>query len=408
VRNIKVIRVIVSGFGAAGTTFLLQVFLSHQLGLAEFGAYAAVTSILTVIAPFISIGISGLFLRRACVDQSQIGQLMPISIVCLLATTLLAYILSVLFLPGVSVVQSICLATFYFPFALQNITVASAQVKERYNVVSVAQSVLPTVKLLIVLFSLFFLVNLTTVSYFIAAGHAIAFYVLLVLFKREFDYKKSADFNINLREISGFMKQSVFYALNGTVNVAQIQISTIVAVFLFGTAASGLYSSASTLLTACFLLPNIVFGTYFLPKYHKMTTDLYSIKTPLKHAYVSFAVGLFAGLILFVLTPFVIKVVYPASFSSASAILMILCLSIPLRFFSTALGAAILSEESIPLKVAVSFLSIVIQAIFMYVLRGYGMQSLAMSYVISEFFVAALYFMIYQRYVNMVRIKLAV
>jgi O-antigen/teichoic acid export membrane protein len=392
----KIIKIILSGFGAAGTTFLLQVIVSHYLPITDFGFYAASNSLLSIVGPLASVGISGLFLRRACVTPAKTEELLGVSLSSLLCTTIISFIITafVFYKSNINLSSSLSLATFYFPIALQYLFISFFQAREKYNIVSLFQSMLPTLRLLFVAISIFVTASLQSISYALAASHLVALLIFYFISKSFFSLKKIAA-NQSIQGGIKFFKESVYYSLNGTLNVAQIQISTIICIFLFGSASSAMYSSANTILAACYILPNLVFGTYFLPKYHKLEIEGSLEKLPVKHGMYSLAVGAVVTMLIVVSAKFIIGFIYPSSFKESANILQILSLSLPFRFFSTAVGASLLSEQSVKKKLFASLISITLQSISVFIFSQYGINFLAVSYVFSELAIAILYYLIF-------------
>ena len=405
----KIIRVLISGFGAAGATFLLQVVISHHLTISDFGKYAASNSMLSIIGPLAGMGASGLFLRKACVNPSQVNSLASLASLSLLITTSLAIALSTIVFVNseIGLLVAICFATYYVPQTVQYISVAYAQFEEEFNSVSILQSLLPVVRLIIVAASTVIVaINLTNLALALCIAHLFAFVLLAGAHKRS-KPKYLLNFSVKFKELIQYLRESVNYSLNGTLNIAQIQISTVFSIYLFGSTASAVYSAANTILAACYILPNTIFGTYFLPKYHKLAPNHSSYMIPIRHAIASFAGGLLVALGLFVSADLIIGNIYPKDFGAATMILRTLACSLPFRFFSTALGAAILSEQSIGKKLMASVGSILFQAAFVYCFRSYGVSAIACSYIFSELLVAGLYYTIYTNHFRSLKITVA-
>ncbi|MDN3549757.1 oligosaccharide flippase family protein [Mucilaginibacter aquaedulcis] len=405
----KVINVIVSGFGAAGATFLLQVFLSHKLSIDQFGIYSAATSILTILGPFASVGISGLFLREACVHIDKETKYWSIALKCLGITVLLSFIVSQFLFAkyNLNLIESLALASYYFPLSLQYLGVALAQSRNDFLKVSLTQVLLPSLRLILVLVSFFYPADLKTILLLLVLSHAISFVFLFASINKvlSFGYiRVKQDFS----EVLKFFKQSCYYSLNGSINVAQIQLSTIVAIFYFGTIGAGLYSSATTLLTACYILPNMIFGTYFLPKYHKLSNDPSSKTLLIKHSFVAFLSGIVFAIAVVICTKYLIGIIYPKAFMKSSDILNILSFSLPFRFFSTALGASLLSAHSIRQKVFASFTAIALQVLFIVVIPKNGIVSLAYSFLFSEIMTSVFYYFIFMGHIRKLSLKTTV
>ena len=395
---LKLFKVLCSGIGAAGATFLLQILLSHQLSMHQFGVYVAVNSSLTMIGPFAGMGVGGLFLRKACVDEIKIKEYFSIALRCLFINITLAFIISqFIFLnTGLNVTQAVFLSTYYLPVSLQYLVISYAQASDNFLKVSVAQIINPFLRVLLVFFLFIFLPSLTNTIILLGIANILSFGILLQLIRQ------SLSFNLLFLKQSkenffSFFKESFFYSFNGTINVIQIQFSVLIAMYFFGSDASGLYSSAIILLTACYILPNIIFGTYLLPQYHKLEKRVLKNQS-IKHAIIAFLFGFLFFVIISISSEFVINILYPNSFKYSALLLNILASSLPFRFFSTAIGAALLNEKCIKYKVSASFLALVFQIILMFFLSGIGTKSISISFVISEVITSILYTGIFLKY----------
>ncbi|MBL0739317.1 oligosaccharide flippase family protein [Flavobacterium sp. GN10] len=396
----KLIRVLCSGFGAAGATFILQVLLSHKLSMQDFGVYVAANSSLTMIGPFAGMGIGGLFLRNVCISEIEKDRYLIMALKCILTNIVIAIIVGniIFFYTGLNFIQSLCLTSFYLPAAIQYLVISYGQVSENFTKVSIAQIINPMLRLIAVLFLFLISPNLTNTVILLLLANIVSFAILLNLI----DLKKALK-KISLEQsrklLFSFYKESFFYSFNGSINVIQIQFSIFIAIHLFGSVASAIYSSAITLITACYILPNLIFGTYLLPKYHKLEKDALKNISQF-YAIAAFLLGLIFVIIIYTLSGIVIQSLYPASFKNSSILLKILAVSLPFRFYSTAIGAALLNEKCIKNKVTASFLSLVFQICLIFFLQGIGEKSLSISFVLSEVFTAIVYTIIFLKYFN--------
>ncbi|KFF02446.1 oligosaccharide flippase family protein [Flavobacterium reichenbachii] len=395
---LKLFKLICSGVGAAGATFLLQILLSHKLSLNDYGIYATANSSISMIGPFAGMGIGGLFLRKACIDHTHSQEYFSIALKCILINILIAFTASqfIFYNTGLNILQALCLSSYCLPIAFQYLVISQAQSLENFTTVSIAQIINPLLRVFVVLFLVVLIPSLTNTVILLCVANSVSFIIMLRLIDKKLSFrliflKQSKEFFFR------FLKESFFYSFNGTINVIQIQFSIIMAMCLFGSNSAGLYSSAIILLTACYILPNITFGTYLLPKYHKLDNAV--LKTiSLKHGGLAFLGGIVFFIAISVLSGDVIKLIYPDSFKNSTQLLNILAISLPFRFYSTAIGAALLNERCIKYKVSASSISVVFQAMLMFFLQKIGETSISISFVISEVLTAILYTLIFLRY----------
>jgi O-antigen/teichoic acid export membrane protein len=394
----KLFKVLCSGVGAAGATFLLQVFLSHKLTMHDFGIYVAASSSLTMIGPFAGMGIGGLFLRKICVNEDKVDKYFSIALKCLLINMLIAFLCSqFIFLnTGLSGFQALCLSSYFLPISVQYLLLSNAQAFDNIYEVSLSQITMPFLRLFLILFLLIFTPSLTNTVFLLSISNIAAFLIISLVISRHISFRLIF-LKQKATELFSFFRESIFYSFNSSINVIQIQFSVLMAIFYFGANTSSLYSSAITLLTATYILPNMVFGTYLLPQYHKL--EKIELKnTAINYAIKAFLVGFFFSMALVVSSDLIIGALYPSSFKKAVLLLSILAFSLPFRFFSTAIGAALLNEKCIKQKVFSSFMSVFAQVSLVYFFHKLGEESIALSFVFSEVFTCLLYFIIFVNY----------
>ncbi|WP_427874960.1 hypothetical protein [Flavobacterium sp. MMS24-S5] len=352
------------------------------------------------MAAFAGMGVGGLFLRKACVDENRYDEYFSVALKCVFINIIIAIIVSqfIFFNTGLDIIQALCLASFYLPIAFQYFVISYAQVSENFAKVSIAQIINPLLRVATILFLFLLSPTLTNTTILLFFANLGSFVVLLKLIDQNkifqllfFKQSKSVFFS--------FFKESFLYSFNGTINVVQIQLSIIMAMYLFGFNTSGIYSSAIVLLTACYILPNIIFGTYLLPQYHKLEKTVLKI-TSLQHSIVAFVLGILFFIVVYASSEIVIKLLYPATFKNSAHLLNILAISLPFRFYSTGIGAALLNEKCIKRKVSASFLGLIFQVFLMLSLRNIGEESLSISFVLSEVLTAVIYTIIFLKYFN--------
>jgi O-antigen/teichoic acid export membrane protein len=217
--------------------------------------------------------------------------------------------------------------------------------------------------------------------------------IFLKIAKRIFKVSVGKSSLASLRMILG----SIPYSINGVVNVAQIQLTVTFAALLFGSKEAALFSVAITLLNAIFILPNTIFGLYLLPKYHKLDFSV-SRNVPLLNAAYAFLLGLTISVGFWKLSSLVIATLFGAEYRAATEIIEILLWTVPLRFFSTGIGAALLSERLVRWKVFCSGLGLALQVGLFILCVDEGPHEIAYAVIVGEFTVAALYASLFINY----------
>lgn len=389
----KAIQLLISSFGAAGATFLLQVILSRTLDAASFGLISFSNAITITLGALAFSGINSLLLRRVSRSPSEYIGYMQIAYVCLLINTLGAYAISMalLYWAGIDLLESVLLATGVVALSSQAIVITQGQLKSSPLRISFGQVVVPLSRILLVA-AIFYSLSPSFTIAAIALGTANIFCLMLcvALITR---HGKAAGL-----KIQGFLKDSVKYSLNGALNIAQLQIPISLLGVIYGSTYSGYLAICNTLLTALYIAPNTVFNTYLIKKYHALSSTEKS--TPIKHSLYSFAAGAVFAAGLSFYSRELIHLLFGGEYDYAAQVLQIAALSIPFRFFATPFGAALLSEEWVSKKILVASVGMALQVGLFVLLMQFEAKGIGASIVASEFFIAVSYYILYRKSVN--------
>ncbi|MNF36669.1 hypothetical protein D3C85_807670 [compost metagenome] len=198
---------------------------------------------------------------------------------------------------------------------------------------------------------------------------------------------------IDPAKIKEFLSSSLKYSINGSINIAQLQLSTAIMGALHGLTYAGYMAICNTILTAIYIAPNTIFSTYLQKRYH--TLQLHEFSTPLKHGAMSFAAGALISAILYVCAETFISLLFGSQYQEATNIFKAMCLAIPIRFFITCIGTAILSEKLVKLKIFAAGIGLIIQILLFIILSSFGSIGIGISVITSEIIVALLYLIIY-------------
>lgn len=386
----KAIQLLISSFGAAGATFLLQVILSRALEASSFGLVSFSNAITITLAALAFSGVNSLVLRRVSRAPGEYEQYMQVAYVCLLINTLVAFAVSftLLYSAGIPVFAAVALATGVAALSAQSIVITQGQLKSSPLRMSLGQVVVPLSRIICVA-AFFHSMTPSLMSAAAALGVANIFCAVLCLMLITRHAKNAA---LKVRE---FLKGSIKYSLNGALNIAQLQIPISLLGVIYGSTYSGYLAICNTLLTALYIAPNTLFNTYLIKTYHALSGAERSI--PIKHAMYSFGTGVIVAICLSVYSDDVVRGVFGVEYAFAAQVLQIAALSIAFRFFATPLGAALLSEEWVSKKVIVSSVGVALQVGLFVLLMPFEAYGIGASIVVSEFFIAVSYYILYRK-----------
>ncbi len=396
----KIMQVVAGGGLSAMAVFALQVTLSHLLSVSDFGLYATMNAIIVCLIPFFSQGISGLFLRRSSVAECGSAGLSSKAdyLFALVLSSMLGYALIALFAltqAASNLFEFLLLGTFIFSTSIQFFGIAQSQVGQRGADLLLCQSALPLLRLMLIMGLFFYsVVSLATVAFYLFLANCIAIFILVKRLNLPFSHFRGASFKLALDKI----RQSFGYSINASVNVLQIQVAVLIVSSLYGVKAAAYYASAITIMNALLLIPSIVFANYFLHRYHRILAQSPKSLLPLRHALFSLFFGAVAGISLYYGYEQIFEFVYPSGYAGGvSGLMAALSLAVVIKYFSTAIGAALLSEGAVYLKVIVSILGLVLQILVSIVYRDSGYEFVAYGYVVGEVVVAIGYVFLFFR-----------
>lgn len=395
----KVFRLLFSSFGAAAVTLLLQLVLSRRLSVADFGLYASIASVLAIGAPFAATGVNGLLLRRASVDPGALSDLKVIAARSLhwaLAAAIFATTVA-MSMGHADFMVALLLGTYYYAFGYQNHLTVLAQLDGDRKLVARAQVLMPFLRFAAAVSIAWVSPGLLAFSVALAVANVASAW----LYWRECHARINTDrvaLGANCVQEGGlrFLLKGIPYSLNGTANVAQLQLVVAMAAAYVSLEAAAVLAVANTAMAAVYIAPNAVFGLHYLPVYHKINASGQKSLVPIKHGLVAMLVGCLGALVLWGTAPVLIPLVFSEKYTVSASVLQILAYGVPFRFFSTAVGAALLTESTVRLKVIVSLVSIGIQVFYIVI---FGSRSdaigVAWSVVVSELVVAICFALIY-------------
>lgn len=385
----KLIALLFSSFGAAFFTFLLQILLSRGLTSEEYGAIAYANALTVIVGTFCATGVSGLYLRHSIIAPDESSGIAFLASKSLRAISSIGYItcLALLYFSKAPLSHSILLSTAVLQISYQALATAHAQAAKRTESVSKIQMLPPLSRALLSSIAILFWASIDTAILALALANAISF----IYFQKTI-LKTPQKRPINNSAL-GWSKGTLKYSINGTFNVAQLQATTAALGLVLDAKSASYAAICSALLTAVYIAPNTIFSLYLLPKYHQNQGSQNA------SVHINALLSLLAGaLICFLLRGYgnhLIDLLFGSEYSTATKLLSILAFCIPFRFYSTAIGCALLDEQSIKLKILASGAGLVVQVAFFIALYRYGIRGFAYSAVASEALIAALYLSIF-------------
>ena len=131
------------------------------------------------------------------------------------------------------------------------------------------------------------------------------------------------------------------------------QVSTILLKYLGSDKQAGFWAIGLAVMTAIYLIPATIYQKFLLSKLHR-----WAAHDPVKFWMVyrrgnvgMFALGILVSVALDVVSPYVVPLVFGEAYQGVVRILIVLSLCPPIRFLSTAMGSALLTDTHMRYRV---------------------------------------------------------
>jgi len=140
--------------------------------------------------------------------------------------------------------------------------------------------------------------------------------------------------------------QAWAYGLAAVLYPVFFQVSTVLLKYINNDAQAGRYGIALAVMTAIYLLPATIYQKFLLSKLHRWAVhDRPKFARVYRQGNILMLLGgLATGAALAALAPTLVPIAFGAQYRDVAGILMVLALCTPIRFLSTAVGSALLTE----------------------------------------------------------------
>lgn len=369
----------------AGMVFLTQTLLARELGPDAYGLFASSLATVTMIAPLAGFGLTQFRLKAYGVEGWSASRWLRASLHFTLATTVLSLALVVLW----ALVMAPDAATRFALLVLSPVVLSVCAIEllqnrfrleDRYTTMALWLLAIPASRLVVAL--LLLMVPVLTGRFVAVSYGAIA--LLLVAWAIP-QLRGMARGDIDLRghgprenapqvttpppRVRELWSQAWPYGLAAVLYPVFFQVSTILLKYQAGDAQAGAYSIALAVMTAVYLIPQTVYQKYLLSKLHRWAAhDPPKFWAVYRRGNVGMlALGAFIGVAIAVVSPWVVPIVFGTEYHRVSVILMVLAWCPPIRFLSSAMGSALLTEGHMRYRVyamaAATIMAVVLNAL---------------------------------------------
>lgn len=356
---------------AAGAVmvFLTQALLARQMGPMDYGMFASSLATVTMIAPLAGFGLTQFRLKVYGVEGWGAHRWQAPSMRFTLITTVLALGVVVGWaLTGAphdgTRFSLLALTPVILSILAINLASNKLRLEDRYTPMALIQMLIPGSRLLVAI-GLLLLPHLS--GRFVALSYgAISLLVVLAMvpqiramFRGEIALKghgpqvgsaPAAAANPGIGEL---WSQAWAYGVYAALYPVFFQISTILLKYIRGDTQAGMYAIALAVMTAIYLIPATIYQKFLLGKLHRWAAhDKPKFRLVYRQGNIAmFVLGLAVGAALMLLGPWVIPLIFGEQYRRVVAILMVLALCPPIRFLSTAMGSALLTDDHMRFRV---------------------------------------------------------
>lgn len=358
---------VATAIGAA-MVFLTQALLAREMGPNDYGLFASSLATVTMIAPLAGFGLTQFHLKVYGVEGWGAHRWLKPSLYFITFTTLLAIGIVVAWAltgaphDGTRFSLLVLTPVILSVFAV-NLVANKLRLENRFGPMALSQMVIPASRLLVAV-GLLLVPHLT--NRFVAVSYGLI--SLLVTFAAWQQLRDLFAGRIALKGygpriepaadgiapgVGSVWSEAWAYGVYAALYPVFFQISTILLKYLSGDAQAGLYAIALAIMTAIYLIPATIYQKFLQGKLHRWAAH---DKPKFRHVYRAGNIGMFAsGLAIAaamaVLDPWLVPLIFGEEYRPVIAILAVLAICVPIRFLSTSMGAALLTEDNMRFRV---------------------------------------------------------
>ncbi|HVI25168.1 MAG TPA: polysaccharide biosynthesis C-terminal domain-containing protein [Xanthomonadaceae bacterium] len=389
-------------FAGAVMVFLTQTLLARELGPEDYGLFASSLATVTMVAPMAGFGLTQFLLKAFGVEGWAAIRWLPTALRFLRYTTLLAIALVLGWaLLGAPRNDTRFDLLVLWPVILGVLAIElvgnRCRLEDRLGAMALWQMAIPAGRLLVAL-ALLLLPHLS--GRFVALAYCaislgvagLAWPRIRAMLHGDFDLhghgpRPAAAAPAPAPPMGALWSEAWAYGVYFALYPVFFQISTILLKYLAGDAQAGLYSIALAVLTAIYLVPAVIYHKFLLVRLHR-----WAAHNPPKFRAVyrqgnigMLLLGLAVGAGVVLCSPWVVPLVFGESYRGVVAILMVLALCPPIRFLSTAMGAALLTQDNMRFRVyAMATATVVAIGLNALLIPRYAEQGAAWATVVAE------------------------
>ena len=404
----------------AGCSFFTQIILARDLGPGDYGKFSSVLATVVLLVPLAGFGISQYWLKVFGQEGwAAMRWFIPSFRLLSVSTGLVIFtlILWALFGPHDKEIESLLyvLCVYVLGQVALELVSSKLQLEERYFHLSLWQLLPHFARLLLIIsLAIFFSENMSLhIVAYIYSGIALTFALLASI---ELSNIQISNFHLkgHNKELKCFaseedaptlidvIEKSWPFGLASLFQLIYFQSDIILVKYITGAEAAGIYNVAFIIIAAVLMLPSVVYQKFLLPKIHRWANhDRDRFYQVYRQGNILMAIlGILAMLIVWTLSSWALPLLFGDNYIDSVLLLNILAICLPILFVASSVGATLVTQEYMRVKVkymgVVAILNIALNIILIPILGALGA---AISTVLSNGVLLIVYYRLAQNLV---------
>jgi O-antigen/teichoic acid export membrane protein len=349
--------------------FLAQVVLARRLGPAEYGLFASSLATVTMVAPLAGFGLSQFRLKAYGSEGWAADRWLRPALRFSLVTTVLAIAGVVAWALWGNPVDAdtrstlLLLAPVIIGVFAVDLVGSKLRLEERHRALAGWQLLMPSGRLAVALLA----VGIAGIdAHQVALGYGLVAVLVAATAMPQLAAMKRGEMKLTghgprqeqplTATTPGawqLWQQAWAYGVAAALYPVFFQVSTVLLKYLDGNAQAGHYGVALAIMSALYLFPATVYQKFLLSRLHRWAVH---DKPQFWRVYrlgnlAMLAIGLITGLALWLLSPLLVPIAFGPAYADVVVLLGILATCVPIRFLSTSVGSALLTESHMRFRV---------------------------------------------------------
>lgn len=409
----------ISQLGAVGIAFVTQLLLARMLKIEEYGAFSAAFNITSILGGVASFGAGQNWLRIFGVEGWNGFRWVRPTIKVNLLIILLSVLLVIIVVPILNVSYQTKWLMYMFISTIITLGLGTSaeavyQLEEKYKNLAALKFSIHGMRFAVVIIALVFgSASLT----FIGIGYSFISVLLLIVYvyiikrlcNKEIDLKGHSYKDITYKKVPDFLETFrclLPYGSAGIFYLIYFQSNIFILGNIMGEQSVAIYNVAFTIINVVFLFPTTFYQSYLVPKIHRWGINNED-KIPLlyeKGTKLVVILGIVIMYAVMMISPVAIPILFGNRYTQSSLLLILLCLTIPVRLICNNLGSILVTEKHVTRKAYYQMIGAIVSIVTNIILiKILGIYGAPLAIIITELIVTLLFIIGVKKYVPLIK-----